>query len=76
VRSRDGDRCEELRSKKRYLPFGQVRPDVGSIMETDFGYTGQRDLDAQENIYSLGLIGYKARFYDSFITRFIPPDPL
>jgi hypothetical protein len=36
-----------LLSEQRYLPFGQVRPDVGSITQTDFGYTGQRDLDGQ-----------------------------
>lgn len=37
-----------LMSEQRYLPFGQVRSDVGAVIETDFGYTGQRDLDAQE----------------------------
>jgi hypothetical protein len=31
-------------SEQRYLPFGQVRSDVGTITQTDFGYTGQRGL--------------------------------
>ena len=31
-----------LVSEQRYLPYGQVRSDVGSITETDIGYTGQR----------------------------------
>ncbi len=38
-----------LGSEQRYLPFGQVRSDVGSTTETDFGYTMQRD-----NSYTLG----------------------
>jgi hypothetical protein len=39
-------------SQQRYLPFGQVRTDVASkVTQTDFGYTGQRNLDAQGNQY-------------------------
>jgi hypothetical protein len=33
-----------LLSQQRYLPFGEVRRDVGSITQTDFGYTFQRSL--------------------------------
>ncbi len=65
-----------LVSEQRYLPFGQVRSDVGSVTETDFGYTGQRDLDAQQNAFSLGLMDYNARFYDVSINRFIQPDTI
>ena len=57
-------------SQQRYLPFGQVRTDVGSITQTDFGYTGQRDVP------NLGLMDYRARFYDSYITRFVQPDSI
>jgi RHS repeat-associated protein len=63
-----------LLNEQRYLPFGQVRPDVGSVTQTDFGYTGQRDLDAQNNAFSLGLMDYDARFYDVSLSRFTQPD--
>ncbi len=55
-------------SEQRYLPFGQVRTNKGNITQTDFGYTGQRDLD------STGLMDYKARFYDASLNRFLQPD--
>ena len=50
-----------LLSEQRYLPFGGLRTlpgAVGVITQTDFGYTGQRELD------QTGLMDYKARFYD------------
>ena len=59
-----------------YMPFGQVRTDVGDITQTDFGYTSQRNLDAQGSAYSLGLMDYKARFYSSSLGRFIQPDTI
>jgi RHS repeat-associated protein len=70
------DASGALLSQQRYLPFGQVRTDAGTITQTDFGYTGQRDLDAQQNAYSLGLMDYKARFYDPYITHFSQPDSI
>lgn len=70
------DDTEALLSEQRYLPFGQVRTDMSAITETDFGYTGQRDLDAQQNANSLGLMDYKARVYDPYINRFISPNLL
>ena len=36
------DASDSVLSQQRYLPFGQVRRDVGNISLTDFGYTGQR----------------------------------
>ena len=59
-----------LISEQRYLPFGQVREDVGSISQTDFGYTGQRD------VAGLGLMDYHARFYSPYITRWTQPDSI
>ena len=60
---------DALLSQQRYLPFGGVRTSLGEITETDLGYTGQRNLDAQGKVYSLGLMDYKARFYDPYITH-------
>ena len=60
----------ELVEQQRYLPFGGVRPDIGSITQTDFSYTGQRSLSA------LGLYDYRARLYDGSIGRFISPDAI
>jgi RHS repeat-associated protein len=63
-----------LLSQQRYLPFGGVRTDVGTITQTDFGYTFQRNLDAQPG-YDLGLMDYRARFYSPSILRWTQPDP-
>jgi RHS repeat-associated protein len=71
------DASGALMSEQRYLPFGQVRTDVGSISQTDFGYTGQRNLDAQGTYFDIALMDYKARFYDPYITHeFIQPDSI
>ena len=71
------DSTGTLISQQRYSPFGQVRTDVTSPNSpaTDFGFTGQRNLNAQGNV-SLGLMDYNARMYDSLLTRFIQPDNL
>jgi len=60
----DGD----VLSETRYMPFGTVRTDVGTISQTDFGYTFQRDLGSD-----VGLFDYKARFYDPVIRKFAKP---
>ena len=65
-----------LINQSRYLPFGQVRTDLDTITQTDFGFTGQRNLDAQGNDFSLGLMDYHARFYDPYITHFSQPDSI
>ncbi len=63
------DDAGTLTSQQRYLPFGGVRTNLGSITQTDLGYTGQRQLD-------MGLMDYKARFFSSALGRFIQPDTL
>jgi RHS repeat-associated protein len=60
-----------LTSQQRYLPFGGVRENVGNISQTDYGYTGQRNLDS-----GIGLMDYKARFYSPYLNRFIQPDSI
>jgi uncharacterized protein RhaS with RHS repeats len=52
------DASGTLISQQRYLPFGGVRENAGNITQTDYGYTGQRNLDS-----GIGLMDYKARFY-------------
>jgi len=69
-----------LTSQQRYLPFGGTRANVTIAYPlgtpnspgTDFGYTGQRQLDAGMG----GLMDYKARFYSPYINRFIQPDSI
>jgi len=51
----------------RYLPYGGIRVQVGE-MPTALGFTGQR-LDA-----GVGLLYYRARYYDPVLGRFIQPD--
>jgi RHS repeat-associated protein len=55
------------------MPFGQVRylPGTPAITNTDFGYTGQRELDSE-----MGLMDYKARFYSPLLGRFVQPDTI
>jgi len=70
------DSSGALLEQQRYYPFGEVRTDYGTIGLTDYGYTFQRDLDAQGNEFSLGLMDYKARFYDPSLRKFIQPDTI
>ncbi len=74
------DASGALLSQQRYMPFGEVRtlcpPEpptcdpASPVTQTDFGYIGQRD------VQSLGLMDYKARFYDPGLGRFIQPDTI
>lgn len=64
------DATGTLVSETRYLPFGEVRTDVGSISQTDYGYTFQR------NVSQMGLVDYKARYYSTLLGRFIQPDTI
>ena len=66
------DASGALITQQRYLPFGGERTNVGTISQTDYGYTGQRDLDPGMG----GLMDYKARFYSPYLNRFIQPDTL
>jgi len=59
-----------LLSQQRYMPFGQVRNSIGSITQTDFGYTGQRN-----NTY-INLLWYSSRHYDPELGSFIQPDTI
>jgi RHS repeat-associated protein len=60
-----------LLSQQRYLPFGEVRTIPNSpIIQTDLGYTGQR------NLSGTGLMDYRARFYDPALGRFIQSDSI
>jgi RHS repeat-associated protein len=60
-----------LLSQQRYLPFGEVRAIPNSpIIQTDFGYTGQR------NLSGTGLMDYKFRMYSPALGRFISPDSI
>jgi RHS repeat-associated protein len=60
-----------LLSQQRYLPFGEVRSIPNSpIVQTDFGYTGQR------NLSGTGLMDYRARFYSVSLGRFVQPDSI
>ena len=67
------DASGTLTSQQRYLPFGEVRTDIGNVTQTDFSFTGQRSLDAQGHA-TIGLLDYHARFYDAALGRFISPD--
>jgi RHS repeat-associated protein len=71
------DASGALLSEQRYLPFGEVRTDVqSSITQTDYGYTGQRDLDAQGTYFDIGLMDYRARLYDDYLMRWTQPDSI
>ncbi len=64
------DSTGALISQQRYLPFGGERTNLGTISQTDYGYTGQRDLG------QLGLMDYKARFYSPYLNQFTQPDTI
>lgn len=52
------------------MPFSDVRGDFDTINETDFGYTGQRDVS------EIDLMDYKARFYGPALGRMTQPDTI
>ncbi len=64
------DASGTLISQQRYLPFGGKRTAADSISQTDFGYTGQRDLE------SMGLMDYKFRTYSPYLNQFTQPDTI
>ncbi len=64
------DASGALASEQRYMPFGSERPAGGGITQTDFGYTGQRDLAPA------GLMDYNARWYSQTVGVFTQPDTI
>jgi RHS repeat-associated protein len=61
----DGD----LVSQARYTPYGQVRWSGETVMPTKYAFTGQRQ-------DGFGLMDYHARFYSSYLNRWIQPDDI
>ncbi|MEM3555034.1 MAG: RHS repeat-associated core domain-containing protein, partial [Candidatus Micrarchaeaceae archaeon] len=53
----------------RYYPYGGMRVQIGE-MPTTLNFTGQR-LDA-----GVGLLYYRARYYDPMLGRFVQPDTI
>ncbi len=53
----------------RYYPWGEVRWSSGAI-PTDYRFTGQQEVS------SIGLYDYGARFYDPQLGRFVSPDTI
>jgi RHS repeat-associated protein len=67
----DMDGVNDVLSEQRYLSFGEVRTDVGTVItQTDFGFTGQR------NRAYINLMDYRARFYSPALGRFTQPDSI
>jgi RHS repeat-associated protein len=64
------DSTGTLTSETRYLPFGEIYTDVGTISQTDYGFTFQK------NLPDMGLMDYKARAFDPLLGRFIQPDTI
>jgi RHS repeat-associated protein len=60
-----GSKLAEL----RYYPWGGVRYTYGTT-PTDYRFTGQQE------VASIGLYFFKARFYDASLGRFISPDTI
>jgi len=63
------DGSGDLLAAQLYYPYGEVRWRAGTL-PTDFGFTGQR---AEA---SIGLLDYRARYYDPVLGRFIQPDTI
>jgi RHS repeat-associated protein len=62
------DGAGELLEEQRYMPFGETRLAAETV--TDFGFTGQRALEAT------GLMDYNARWYDAALGRFVSADSI
>ncbi|MBC7251753.1 MAG: RHS repeat-associated core domain-containing protein, partial [Anaerolineae bacterium] len=61
------DHASRITARQRYYPYGEVRWREGTL-PTDFTFTGQR-VEA-----GLGLLDYRARFYNPVLGRFVSAD--
>jgi RHS repeat-associated protein len=64
----DGVAEGEVVAESRHYPYGEERWSDGTL-PTDYKFTGQRDA-------GLGLYHMGARFYDSYLNRFLSPDSI
>ena len=53
-----------------YTAWGAVRPGPGNLLPTDNTYTGQKTIE------SIGLMFYNARYYDTYLNRWVQPDSI
>jgi RHS repeat-associated protein len=64
------DASGSLLEETRYMPYGSVRNDLGTVTTTDKSFTGQKSLA------NTGLLDYNARMYSSELGRFTQPDTI
>ena len=63
------DAAGDVVARRRYHPYGEERYVAGDV-QTDFGYTGQRDVPGT------GLMYYHARYYHPALGRFVSADTI
>ena len=63
------DAAGDVVARRRYHPYGEERYVAGDV-QTDFGYTGQRD------VVGTGLMYYHARYYHPGLGRFVSADTI
>ena len=63
------DAAGDVVARRRYHPYGEERYVAGDV-QTDFGYTGQRD------VVGTGLMYYHARYYHPGLGRFVSADSI
>ena len=63
------DAAGDVVARRRYHPYSEERYVAGDV-QTDFGYTGQRD------VVGTGLMYYHARYYHPALGRFVSADTI